>query len=230
MPRVLLVEEDVSDADATSAYLQKRGLHVEVAHEGVGVVERVWADPPDLLVLGVSLPGESGLSVCRRVRERYTGPIVIRTPQNDEIDQIVGLELGADDLVPKSASLRRLSLRIEVLLRRNVRSTRLDGRTDRYEDPHLVVDLGARVVSVRGQPVELTTGQVELLWLLVQHRGTPVSRDQYYEEIRGIRYDGLDRNMDSRMSQLRKALQDAGLPGERIRTVRGVGYQLTKID
>lgn len=225
---ILLVEDDQALARTTSAYLTSQGFDVAVLQEGTGVVERVWQSPPDLLILDVELPGESGLSICSRVRERFEGPILMLTGRDQEMDEIMGFEFGADDYVAKPVMPRRLKLRVDALLRRSGPG-RSSGAATVHEDRDLVVDESARSVRVQREALELTTAEFDLLWLLVQNIGTPVTREQYYDELRGIRYDGLDRAMDTKMSALRKKLVDAGLPADRIKTVRGMGYQLTRI-
>ncbi|MCA9566819.1 MAG: response regulator transcription factor [Myxococcales bacterium] len=228
--RVLLVEDDRGLARATSAYLEGTGMQVDVLHDGAGVVDRVLADPPDVVVLDIELPGESGLSICRRLRDLWGGRILMLTGRKSEMDEVIGLELGADDYVAKPAAPRVLELRIRALARRNgaVAAEDVPRRTDdTYADADLQVDRSARQVSVHGVPVDLTAGELDLLWLLAENVGAPVTREMYYGALHGADWDGEDRGLDGRMSKLRRKLLAAGLPSRRITTIRSVGYQLT---
>lgn len=223
--RVLLVEDDPSLARLTSTLLSSLGHEVEVAMEGAGVVDRVREAPPDCLILDVELPGETGLSICRRVRAFYDGPILMLTGRNTGMDEVIARELGADDYVVKPADPRMLALRLESLLRLSRRSgAETPGG---YADQDLRLDPAARSVVVRGQAVDLSTAEYELVAYLIDHIGQPVSREMYWQDVRGVPWDGMDRALDIRMSQVRKKLVAAGLPEDRIKTVRGTGYQLT---
>jgi len=227
VPTILLVEDDSRSAVLVRDYLQSRGLSVTIEPDGGRAVERIATEQPDLVILDWMLPGEDGLSICRRVRPRYDGPILMLTARTDDVDQIVGLEVGADDYVPKPANPRLLLARIQALLRRTQRDPNEDG--DIREVGDLVVDRAARLAAVAGEPVTLSTSEFALLWLLVGRAGEPVNRDVLFEELRGIAYDGFDRSMDMRVSQVRKMLAEADPQGrDWIKTVRGIGYQLAK--
>lgn len=219
--RLLIVEDDARLTRLVREYLEREGFTVDVVHDGVTAVGRILDDPPDLVVLDQMLPGLDGLQVLQRVRPSYTGPVVMLTARTSEIDQIVGLEMGADDYVPKPASPRLLLARIKAQLRR---ATSPAGGT-RWEDGEVVVDAAAREARVGARVVDLTSAEFDLLWALVEHAGRPVSRDALLRQLRGIAYDGVDRSVDVRVSAVRRKLREAGA-GERIETVRGVGYQL----
>jgi two-component system response regulator RstA len=227
MPTLLLVEDDARTAELVATFLTREGFDVEGVRDGGQAVDRALASRPDLVVLDWMLPGEDGLTICRRLRaEGYAGPVLMLTARTDEIDQIIGLEVGADDYLPKPVRPRLLLARIRALLRRTGGA---EAHDDRLELGWLVVDRGRREVTVAGLPVDFTTAEFDLLWLLASRAGEPVTRDQLFEELRGIAYDGLDRSMDMRVSQLRKRLVDADPEGrDPIRTVRGVGYQLVR--
>ncbi|MCB9691704.1 MAG: response regulator transcription factor, partial [Alphaproteobacteria bacterium] len=201
--RVLMVEDDPSFAEALQAWLESRGFVVDHHPSGVGVVERVLADPPDALLLDLEVPGETGLSICSRVRKAYAGPILMVTGRDERFDEVIGFQLGADDYLTKPVDPELLVLRLRAALRRCPRPGAEPAEAWEIRDRDLAIDRRSRTVDVLGQRVDLTTGEFELLWLLAQHVGEPVSRDLYYREIRGIRYDGLDRMMDARMSDLR---------------------------
>lgn len=219
--RLLIVEDDARLADLTAEYLQARGFTVAIERDGGRAVARILVERPDLVVLDLMLPGEDGLSICRRVRaEGYAGAIVMLTARGEEIDQVLGLEMGADDYVAKPVGPRLLLARIRTLLRRRGPAA---PAAERIVDGALVIDRTARAVTVGGAPVELTTAEFDLLWLLAGRPGQAVTRQALFQALRGIDYDGIDRSMDVRVSQLRRKLAAAG--ADRIKTVRGVGYQ-----
>jgi two-component system response regulator RstA len=218
MPRVLIVEDDQRLAELLAELLGHEGFEVTVEHDGRRASERILTERPDVVVLDHMLPGESGLGVLKRVRPQYSGGVIMLTARAGEIDQVLGLELGADDYIAKPASPRVLLARIRALLRRG----------SQPEEPRtgVVLDLAAREVRVDGVKVELTTAEIDLLEVLVRHAGQPVSREALVQALRGIEYDGLDRSIDMRVSALRKKLRVRPDAPDRIKTVRGVGYQL----
>lgn len=217
---LLLVEDDVRLTELLSEYLGRQDFEVSVERNGERAVARIQAEVPDAVILDIGLEGLDGLSVCRRVREHYAGPILIFSARGDEIDQVIGLEIGADDYVPKPASPRLLLARLRALLRRSAGVA-----AQRVEVGALVVDAASRTVAVEGEPIELTTAEFDLLWALARSAGRPVSRQELMQQCRGIDYDGLDRSLDVRVAKLRQRL--GGTAAQRlIKTVRGVGYQL----
>jgi DNA-binding response OmpR family regulator len=227
MYRILMVEDDDALAVTTSAFLESEGFEVET-NSGKGAYEAVIGNPPDLLLLDVELPEETGLSICKRVRESFKGPIVMLTARDSDMDEIVGFELGADEYFRKPVHTRLLILRIHALLRRHEAPA---GRSEKYlyEDVELRVDRASREVTVRGQHVDMTTAEFDLLWYMVERLGEPVSRDDYYAEVKGVEYDGLDRSFDNSVSRIRRKLMETGLSEGRIVTIRGMGYQLTPL-
>lgn len=221
--RILLVEDDARLSGLIAEYLEQNGYEVAIEDDGAKAAERIWSYQPDLVVLDVMLPGEDGLSICRRIRPRYSGPVLMLTARGEELDQVLGLEMGADDYVAKPVGPRLLLARIKALLRRKT------SPSDRFEDNELCIDLATREVRVCNQLFELTTAEFDLLWALARRAGRPVERQELFRELRGIDYDGLDRSMDVRVSQLRKKLfLDEGFT-DRIKTVRGVGYQFIRL-
>ena len=223
MARIYLVEDDERLAALTAEYLTENGYDVDIIDNGNVAAKRIVDDPPDLVILDVMLPGQSGLSVLKTVRDEYTGAVLVLTARGDDVDEILGFELGADDYVAKPVRPRLLLARVEALLRRST-PAKAEGSEDRVVDGDFVVDRSRREVIVAGGVVDLTTAEFDLLWFMVTRPGKPVTRDDLFQELRGIEYDGLDRSMDVRMSQLRKKLAATG-GVERIVTVRGVGYQ-----
>lgn len=223
--RILLVEDDVQLASLIGEYLRGHGLHVDVELRGDSGAQRILRDRPDLVILDVLLPGLNGMDVCRQVREQYAGPILMLTARDDDIDQIIGLELGADDYVKKPVEPRILLARIRALLR----------RADQYAyagtaKPKCLtfgtfsIDQAARRVLLDGVRIELTTGEFDLLWILASAAGTVVTREVIFASLRGIEYDGLDRSIDIGVSRLRAKLNDTVDPPEKIKSVRGKGY------
>lgn len=222
MHRILLVEDDQRLATLVRDYLADNGFDVAIEDRGERVPERVRHYRPDLLVLDLMLPGRDGLSLCRELRPGFAGPILMLTARNDDADQVLGLEFGADDYVIKPAEPRVLLARIRALLRRAEPAAPGTPRTLRFG--RLVLHGGARRVELDGKPLELSSHEFDLLWLLGQHAGEVVRRDLLFRELYGRPYDGMDRTIDVRVSQLRKKLGDHPDRPERIKTIWGRGY------
>jgi two-component system OmpR family response regulator/two-component system response regulator RstA len=223
--RILLVEDDVQLASLVGEYLREHEFQVDVDHRGDSGAERILRDAPDLVVLDILLPGLNGMDVCRRVRPAYAGPILMLTARDDDIDEIIGLELGADDYVKKPVEPRVLLARIRALLRRTTQNSATNASEPRsFSFGSFTIDRTARRVTLAGESIELTTGEFDLLWLLASAAGTVLSRDAILASLRGIDYDGLDRSIDIGISRLRAKLQDTATPPTRIKTVRGRGY------
>jgi two-component system, OmpR family, response regulator RstA len=236
-PRIMLVEDDSKLSKLVSEYLTGNGFSVVVESRGDRAVARILNQMPDLVVLDLMLPGLDGLSVCREVRPRYRGPILILTARADETDEVVGLEIGADDYLTKPVRPRVLLARITTLLRRagpthNVRGSEpvreeLDNAENRrIAVGALVVDAANRTASISDEPLELTTAEFDLLWLLALYAGQVLSRERIYEAVRGIPWNGIDRSIDLRIARLRRKLSDNGKKPQRIKSVRGTGYLL----
>ena len=227
---ILLVEDDQRLSDLMNEYLTKQGLLVEVEYRGDTAVQRILNLQPDLVVLDLMLPGLDGLEVCRQIRPAYEGPILMLTARDEDIDQIVGLELGADDYVIKPVQPRILLARIRTLLRRVQLPQVLTGssvteqKSKGFNFDRLKIDPSAREVTLDNQIVELSTQEYELLYLLASNAGEVLSRDQIFEAMSGIEYDGLDRSVDIRISRLRKLLELNSDKPSGIKTVRGQGY------
>lgn len=219
---ILLIEDDIALAGLIVDFLRQHGFDVATEGRGDRAVARILSEQPAAVVLDVMLPGLDGLSVCRQVRDRYPGPILILTARGEEIDEVLALELGADDFMPKPVRPRVLLARLQALLRRH--APRAPAR--RIVAGRVIIDAGARSVSVDGATVELSTAEFELLWVLAERAGGVVERDELYRLVRGIEWDGLDRSVDLRVSRLRKRLGDEEKPHRVIKSVRGTGYQL----
>jgi len=220
--RVLLIDDDEALGALLTEYLGQFGFTVTArAHPEEGL-RALAASPPDVLVLDVMLPGMDGFEVCRRVRAASRVPIVMLTARGDVMDRIVGLELGADDYLPKPFEPRELVARLQAVLRRGA-VTDEAGETLRLGA--LEVGLEARRVRLGGRPLELTTAEFELLALLVRGRGRVLSRDRIMEATRGVDWEAFDRSVDVLVSRLRQKLGDDPRQPTFIKTVRGVGYR-----
>jgi two-component system response regulator RstA len=219
--RILLVEDDIRLSHLVQEFLQREGFEVSLESHGDRAVERIIREAPDLVILDIMLPGLDGLAVCRKVRSEYRQPILMLTARGEEADELVGLEIGADDYMAKPVRPQLLLARIKTLLRR---SQRLDAKNRQLKLGALVVDPGRRSVSIDDQAVELTTAEFDLLWLLASRAGEVVTRDQISHALHGHEWDGLDRSIDLCVSRLRKKLGDDGRKPDCVRSIRGTGY------
>lgn len=220
---ILIVEDDQRLAELTREYLESNGLRVSIEGDGARAADRIFAERPDLVVLDLMLPGEDGLSICRKVRDRYDGPILMLTARADDLDQVLGLETGADDYVCKPVRPRLLLARIRALLRRR-EGAEAPPPSKRIQYGPLVVDHALREAWLRGEGIELTGAEFDLLWLLTSNPGRIMSREQIFAELRGIEYDGQDRSIDVRISRIRPKIGDDPDHPRMIKTVRGKGY------
>lgn len=220
---ILLVEDDPDLASMVAEFLNGNDFVVSVESRGDTAVSRILRENPDAVVLDVNLPGLTGFEVCRQVREGFTGPILILTARGDEVDEVIGLEIGADDYMSKPVRPRVLLAR----LRAHLRKTTPSGKgAPEITVGDLTIDSSRRSVEIAEVAIDLTTAEFDLLWMLAEHAGEVVSRERIYQELVGIPYDGIDRSIDLRVSRLRKRLNDDPANPTRIKSVRGVGYIL----
>jgi len=223
--QVLIVEDDQRLAELTREYLESNGLRVSIEGNGARAAERIIAEQPDLVILDLMLPGEDGLSICRKVRERYDGVILMLTARTDDLDQIQGLDLGADDYVCKPVRPRLLLARIRALLRRGESPQGGSGeKVRRLRFGPLVVDNALREAWLSEVGIELTSAEFDLLWLLVANAGRILSREEIFTALRGIGYDGQDRSIDVRISRIRPKIGDDPEHPRLIKTIRSKGY------
>ncbi len=227
IPRILIVEDDERLATLTQDYLRRNGLDVAIETDGTRAIRRIISEQPDLVLLDVMLPGSDGLTVCREVRPHYSQPILMLTARTEDMDQVLGLEMGADDYVAKPAQPRVLLARIRALLRRS-ESTPVHESPQRLEFGELVIDNGGRSVMLGGRLVDFTSAEYDLLWLLASNAGRILSREDIFERLRGIEYDGQDRSIDVRISRIRPKIGDDPENPKRIKTVRSKGYLFVK--
>ncbi|MEE3634876.1 response regulator transcription factor [Pseudomonas sp. AL 58] len=219
--QVLIVEDDQRLADLTCEYLQANGFEVAVEGDGAKAAQRIIDERPDLVILDLMLPGEDGLSICRKVRPRYAGVILMLTARSDDLDQVQGLDLGADDYVVKPVRPRLLLARINALLRRS------DAPSSEHQAlvfGPLRVDNTLREAWLRGASIELTSAEFDLLWLLVSNAGRVLSREEIFTSLRGVGYDGQDRSIDVRISRIRPKIGDDPIHPKMIKTLRSKGY------
>jgi DNA-binding response OmpR family regulator len=223
--RVLIIDDDERLNTLLTKYLAPFGFSVRaVTHPDAGL-RALKADPPDLLVLDVMLPDTDGLAVCRKVRETSRVPIIMLTARGDVADRIVGLELGADDYLPKPFEPRELVARMQAVLRRGAHED-----NDVVRVGALELNLTTHSASLKGRALPLTTAEFELLGLLVRNRGRVLTRDRIMEAMRGMDAEAYDRSIDVLVSRVRQKLGDDAKRSMFIRTVRGIGYSFTGDD
>ncbi|HET7011388.1 MAG TPA: response regulator transcription factor [Anaerolineales bacterium] len=219
---VLVVDDETNIVELTRLYLEREGFVVESASDGAAALERVQSRPPALMVLDLMLPVVDGFEVCRRVRAASDLPIIMLTARDDDVDKIVGLELGADDYLTKPFNPRELVARVKAILRRADRSPRPEGKPIHIGD--VIVDPARREVTVAGQAVELRAKEFDLLRTLAENRGLVLTREQLLNLAWGYDFYGQTRTVDVHVAHLRRRL--AASRSVKIETVTGVGYKL----
>jgi len=222
-PSILLVEDDLRLAELVSRYLDNHGFNITIVSRGDEVVPRVQRDNPDLVILDLGLPGEDGFTICRRLRPAYTNPILILTARDNDIDHVLGLELGADDYVIKPVEPRVLLARIGVLLRRS-KPPAVSSPGKALSFGRLQINVSSRAVKWDGNPIALSRNEFDLLVFLASHPGEIQSRERLFKSLYNRDYDGLDRMLDIRISRLRKKFDDDAEHPQRIKTIWGQGY------
>jgi DNA-binding response OmpR family regulator len=219
---ILVVDDEANILDLTRLYLERDGYRVEDAMDGQQALEKIDSLEPALVILDIMLPEVDGFEVCRRVRAESDVPIIMLTARDDDVDKIVGLELGADDYVTKPFNPRELVARVKAILRRAEGAPRRDDSPLHVGD--LTIDPARREVSVAGQVVETRTKEFDLLLTLVEHKGIVLSREQLLNLVWGYDFYGQTRTVDVHVAHLRKRI--AASDQVRIETVTGVGYKL----
>jgi DNA-binding response OmpR family regulator len=233
--KVLVVEDDKTLQETLVYNLERQGYEVLVTDNGRSALQLVRQNPPDVVVLDIMLPGLDGFDVCRLIRKEYSVPILMLTARTEEIDKIVGLEMGADDYLTKPFSMRELLARVKALLRR----VTLIRQEVEAEQPapadvpgagvltfsNLVIDQDRWEVLLDEQPIRLKPKEYELLLFLARHKGIALSRDLILERVWGWTYDGNSRTVDVHVRWLREKIESDLNDMKRIVTVRGVGYR-----
>lgn len=223
---ILLVEDDRRLADLTAEYFRQNGLTVAIESRGDRALARFKEEQPRLILLDLMLPGTDGLSICRELRETFDGPILIFTARDSDIDQVIGLEAGADDYVAKPIDPMVLLARTRALLRRVEKGAAKAKAAGEIVLGGLRISQSAQEVWLDGRKIQLTTQEFELLCVLARQAGKIMSREEIFRRLRGIEYDGMDRSIDGRISKLRRKLADSAEAPTRIKTVWGKGYLL----
>jgi two-component system, OmpR family, alkaline phosphatase synthesis response regulator PhoP len=219
---ILVVEDEPSIASFVAMYLKRAGFGVRIAGTGQGAIEAAAAEAPSLIVLDLMLPDLDGIDVCRRVRQRSDVPILMLTARGDDVEKIIGLEVGADDYLTKPFNPGELVARVKSILRR-ASPERRELESASLEHGDLRIDAGRREVLVGDEEVQLAPKEFDLLWELLDHRGLVLTRDQLLERVWGYTFAGDTRTVDVHVRQLRRKLGDASP----IVTVWGVGYKVS---
>jgi DNA-binding response OmpR family regulator len=230
--KILIVEDELSLQETLAYNLKKHGYEVEVAGDGTSALDCARNSKPDLILLDIMLPGMDGFEVCRRLRTEMSTPVLMLTARDDEIDRVVGLEVGADDYLTKPFSMRELIARVKAMLRR-VRIIRDEiNALQRGSDQklvlafdHVVIDIGRRELRVNNSIVNLKPKEFELLLYLIKHKNQVLSRDQILESVWGWEYIGDSRTVDVHVRWLREKIEVDPSNPKRIITARGAGYR-----
>jgi two-component system phosphate regulon response regulator OmpR len=224
--RILLVEDDPRLAEMLSEYLGQAGFAVTVAPLGATALERLEGADYDAVVLDLMLPDMDGLDVCRRLRTKADTPVLMLTARGEPIDRIVGLELGADDYLPKPFQPRELLARLRAILRRRSRAVAAGEKPLTFG--RLEIDTAAHVVRLDGEECDLTGYQFDLLVTLAKNAGRVLSRDALLDAVKGEQLESFDRSIDVHVSRIRAAIEDNPKKPRRVITVRGSGYVFAK--
>ena len=225
---ILIIDDDTELCELVTEYLEDEGLDVDSVHDGVAGFERCHADEPDLVILDVMLPALGGFAVLAKIRETSKVPVIMLTARGEEVDRIVGLEMGADDYLPKPFNPRELVARIRAILRRTAGTEEPGDESAVIMVEDLEMDIGSRQVSCASGEVDLTGAEFAVLETLVRAAGTVVSRDELSRRALDRRASAFDRSLDVHLSNLRRKLGPLPGGGDRIKTVRGVGYLYVK--
>jgi two-component system alkaline phosphatase synthesis response regulator PhoP len=221
--KILVVEDERNIASFVAMYLKNARYQVDIARDGAEALQKADSLKPDLVVLDLMLPDIDGLEVCRQIRSTSDVPILMLTARDDDVDKIVGLEVGADDYLTKPFNPRELVARIKSILRRSSQTARSSRPQEAaMEHGHLRIDAGRREVTVSGKQVQLAPKEFDLLWELLDHRGLVLTRDQLLERVWGYTFAGDTRTVDVHVRQLRRKLGE-DCP---VATVWGVGYKV----
>ena len=223
--RILMIEDDVSLASMLSEYLQGTGVQVEAAHDAASGLAALARTKPDAVILDVMLPDLDGFEVCRRIRAGSDVPVIMLTARGDDADRIVGLELGADDYLPKPFNPRELLARLRAVLRRSARAQ--SHSRDAMRFGRLEIDAASRQVTLGDAACNLTGYQFDVLYALASNAGRVMSRERLMDQLRGESLEAFDRSIDVHVSRIRAAIEDDPHHPRRIITVRGAGYVFT---
>jgi two-component system response regulator CpxR len=225
MDQILIIDDDVALCELVTEYLEPLGFQITTAHRGDTGVERALKENPSIVVLDVMLPGLNGFEALRRIREQSKVPVLMLTARGDDVDRIIGLEIGADDYLAKPFNPRELAARINAILRRTKRDETGQQTARRILSVGDVeLDSGTRVIRRNGVPVDLTAVEFDLLAKLLTSAGQVITREELSQSVLGRSPSVFDRSIDMHISNLRKKLGHKYGELERIKTLRGVGY------
>jgi two-component system response regulator CpxR len=222
--KILVIDDDVELCTLVTEYLEPEGFQVEAIHDGRHGLERALNGEELLVVLDVMLPGMNGLDVLRQIRNTSKIPVLLLTARGEDVDRIVGLEIGADDYLPKPFNPRELVARIRAILRRTQGSEKTDEVPDVVRVGDVELDPATRTVVQNGKEVELTSVEFNLLQVLLREAGRVVTREHLVDTVLGRKFSPFDRSIDMHVSKVRKKLGDSDGGTDHIKTVRGVGY------
>jgi len=222
-PNVLVVDDDAGIRDLLADYLAKQGLTVKTARDGKEMDERLAGFDPDLVVMDLMMPGEDGLSLTRRLKADRDVPVIMLSARGEDIDRIVGLEVGADDYLPKPFNPRELLARIRAVLRRGAGKVAGEASETLRFGP-FALDVASQSLSREGEDIPLTQAEFTLLKIFVEHPNRALSRDQIMDWLKGFERDPFDRSIDVRVTRLRKKIEDDPANPAYIRTIWGQGY------
>jgi len=236
---ILIVEDDEELAQWMKDYLIARNYRVSITLRGDDAVTLIQQHNPDVVILDGMLPGLDGMDVCKMVRPEFSNAIIMVTARDEEIDEVLGLEMGADDYLTKPVRARALLTRIRKHIERQSYLNSSEGSTkiidsinstknNKLQFNNLIIDRQARVVSIDDVKINISSNEFEVLWLLAEKAGEVVSREQLVRQLRGFDYDGFDRSIDLKVSRLRKKLKDETTQPFRIKTIWGKGYLFAK--
>jgi len=229
---ILVVDDEPGVLDVAQMYLSREGFRVALATDGPAALAAVEREEPDLIILDLMLPGLDGFEVCRRLRRASDVPIIMLTARDEDVDKIVGLELGADDYITKPFNPRELVARARAVLRRTAAGQNPSSRPapaatgQTIQVGGLVVNPAGRTACLHGRALELSPREFDLLWTFARHRGQALSREQLLEQAWGYDFAGGTRTVDMHVAQLRKKLAATGGSDVTITTVQRVGYRL----
>ncbi len=218
----MVIDDDRELNSLLQEYLGTHGFVVQTVEHPQSGIEAIEESMPDAIILDVMLPDMDGFSVCREIRKKYSTPILMLTARGDVHDRIVGLEIGADDYLPKPFEPRELVARLRSILRRSGDGSQSSAQLERYGD--LTINFSSRSVTVSGEEVNLTTNEYELLQYLIRNKGRVLDRTQLVEHLRGIDWESSNRSIDMLISRIRQKLGDDSRNPQYIKTVTGVGY------
>ncbi len=229
MPQILVVDDEPVFRDTLAFNLRRDGFDVTTAADGLSAVEAFQKTEPDLILLDLMLPGISGIEVCKRVREVSSVPIIMVTAKDDEIDKVVGLEVGADDYLTKPYSYRELLARIRAVLRRSQADLAPAGASEILRAGRIEMDTEAHEVSVAGKKIQMPLREFELLELLLQNADRVLTRNQILDRIWGLNYIGDTKTLDVHVKRIRSKIEEDPSRPAALVTVRGLGYKLVSV-